>query len=254
MELSPMNSLIRPCCLLVFGALTPLSAGDWQGAYMGASIGYGWADGKTTFQGRVNDVIDPENWSMQTTMVKAKADGGLVGIQAGYNWQKGEALYGLEGDIKLTGIEGKKKETFRFYSGVELPGGYYKTNVQTQWLCSLRARLGYAPSDRFLGYFTAGPAIGKMKYKLDTDFTEYNGFEWHYPAAFSKTKVGFAVGAGVEWMIGKSISARAEYMHYDLGNVEKVAEKKPGSPTAFDVKYSVHNRADIFQFGVNYCF
>lgn len=244
----------RLICLLGLCALSPLFAGDWQGPYVGASLGYGWSDGKTTFKGRVDGVVDPENWDMQNTTVKAKANGGLAGVQIGYNWQKGEALYGLEGDLYLTNIKGKEKKAFLDYDGAQLPGAYYKTNVQTRWLGTLRGRLGYAPSDLFLGYFTAGPAIGKMDYKLDTDFTEYNSYEWHYPTSFSKTKVGFAVGAGVEWMMGKSISARAEYMHYDLGNTEKVAEKKPSSATIYDVKYSIHNRADVFRFGVNYRF
>jgi outer membrane immunogenic protein len=37
--------------------------------------------------------------------------------------------------------------------------------------------------------------------------------------SFSKTRVGYAVGAGGEWMLSSNWSAKLEYLYYDLGFV-----------------------------------
>src|SRR5882724_1229280 len=37
--------------------------------------------------------------------------------------------------------------------------------------------------------------------------------------SFSKTRVGYAVGAGGEWMLSSNWSAKLEYLYYDLGSV-----------------------------------
>src|SRR4029450_2979366 len=48
----------------------------------------------------------------------AKGNGGLVGLQAGYNWQAGGWVYGLEGDIEYTGAKATAAWTA---PGVPLP-------------------------------------------------------------------------------------------------------------------------------------
>lgn len=55
----------------------------------------------------------------------------------------------------------------------------------------------------------------------------------------SKNAVGFAIGAGAEWLISKDLSVRAEGTYYDLGNVSVTASTADGAisyTTRQDVK------------------
>src|SRR5712675_1658027 len=61
----------------------PVYVSDWAGFYVGVNGGYGW--GNTTFDGR--------DW------LNAKPKGGVVGGQAGYNWQYGSVVGGVEVDF-----------------------------------------------------------------------------------------------------------------------------------------------------------
>src|SRR3954469_21077669 len=62
----------------------PLNAYSWAGPYLGANLGYGW--------GTVDNNL-------------AKPSGLLGGVQAGYNWQSGPLVYGVEGDLQINGAE-----------------------------------------------------------------------------------------------------------------------------------------------------
>ena len=59
----------------------PLNMYSWAGPYLGANLGYGW--------GSVDN--NPTNPS-----------GFVGGVQAGYNWQSGAMVFGLEGDIQAS--------------------------------------------------------------------------------------------------------------------------------------------------------
>jgi outer membrane immunogenic protein len=75
--------------------------------------------------------------------VNADHDDGLVGgVQLGYNWRSNQIVYGLEGDISLSG-----RDTI-------------------DWLGSVRGRLGYLIQPGLLVYGTAG--IGLVNGR-DTD-------------------------------------------------------------------------------------
>jgi outer membrane immunogenic protein len=68
--------------------------------------------------------------------VDAWWDDGLVGgVQLGRNWQAGAIVYGIEGDLSLSGADG------------------------VDWLGSVRGRLGYLLSPSVLLYGTAGVGL-----------------------------------------------------------------------------------------------
>src|SRR4051812_33650172 len=66
-------------------APAPYSAFSWAGAYFGANIGYQF--------GSVHNSggVDPSGF--------------MGGLQVGYNWQTGQFVYGIEGDIQFSGSE-----------------------------------------------------------------------------------------------------------------------------------------------------
>lgn len=76
-------------------------------------------------------------------------------------------------------------------------------------LGSLRGRLGWAMADTLL-YATGGLAIGHF----DAGWFRSGGAA---RAQFDKTATGWVVGGGIEKIFSRNWSARAEFLHYDLG-------------------------------------
>lgn len=71
----------------------------WSGFYVGAQAGYGW--GKDKYGVSLPSV---QNF-------KLSPDGVLGGVHAGYNWQSGAFVYGLEGDIEYANKRDKFSNT-----------------------------------------------------------------------------------------------------------------------------------------------
>ena len=69
------------------------------------------------------------------------------------------------------------------------------------------------------------------------------------PASTTKWATGWTVGGGMEFALTDKWSAKAEYMHYDLGQERFVVNTIPG----FDVVDS-DTRGDVVRVGVNYHF
>src|SRR5215468_2271954 len=62
---------------------------NWSGFYLGINGGGGWGDSAWTGQTGTFDV-----------------SGGLIGGTLGYNWQFGQTVVGLEGDLQWSDIKG----------------------------------------------------------------------------------------------------------------------------------------------------
>ena len=99
--------------------------------------------------------------------------GGVIGGTAGFNWQTGQVVLGVEGDIDWSGVSGTTS-TF-------CPAGCATRN---DWLGTVRGRVGYA-FDRFLPYVTGGLAAGDIRATTP-------GF-----AGATQTNLGWTVGAGI---------------------------------------------------------
>jgi len=143
----------------------PLNAYSWAGPYLGANLGYAWGDVSGT---------------------QTEPSGIAGGVTAGYNWQSGPIVFGIEGDIQATGADD------RFAS--------YK--FSNPWFGTARGRLGYAFNNVLL-YGTAGLAFGSLE-------AEQNGWQQ------SQTSVGWTAGVGAEVGIYQNWTAKIEYLYVDL--------------------------------------
>src|SRR5689334_19453593 len=116
----------------------PALAWSWAGFYIGAHGGYGWKQNDfswvnytapfTTLDGIGIDGIDSKGW--------------VAGGQAGYNWQYGRWVAGVEVDGSATQIRGTSRPVIR-PSG----GGITVTETSSddvRYLATARARLGVA--------------------------------------------------------------------------------------------------------------
>lgn len=202
--------------------------GDWNGFYIGADVGGGMANSTITdyqtyiLMGAGGD-LSQSGW------------GALAGGTIGLNKQFGHFVFGLEGDMQWANLNADRT----VYTG-------YNTvmNGDLDWFATLRARAGLAEGP-VLAYVTGGIAIGSPNYKYGV-FDNPPDPTWH--ASDSKTQVGLAAGAGVEYAFAKAWSAKLEYMY--LGFPTESVTVGDIVPSYFDFKSSYQ----IIRAGLNYHF
>ena len=153
-----------------------MPAYNWTGFYFG--INGGGAFGSSTW-----DSTGSRNVS-----------GGLVGGTVGYNYQFGQAVVGVEGDIDWTDINGTTTNACPPAARPATPGS-----------STVRGRLGYA-ADRFMPFVTGGAAFGDIRASTP-------GF-----ATSSATNTGWTLGGGLEAALAANWTAKVEYLYVDLGN------------------------------------
>lgn len=122
--------------------------------------------------------------------------GWLLSGSAGYNYQIHNFVIGLEGDLTWSSLSGTT--TNNCPSGCE---------TKSSFLASLRARAGYG-FGRFLPYITAGPALSTLK----ATALGFNGLK--------SIQGGWVAGAGLEYALSPTWSARVEYLHYEFGKTD----------------------------------
>ena len=179
---------------------------SWTGFYVGINGGGGFGT---------------SNWDSTGSR---NISGGLVGGTVGYNYQFGQGVVGLEGDIDWADINGTTN-TF-------CPLG---CKTSDHWLSTVRGRLGYA-ADRFMPFVTGGAAFGDIRASTP-------GF-----AGANTTNAGWTVGAGLEFAIAGNWTAKAEYLYVDLGKFNC------GISCGALVTDNVSFTTNIVRAGVNYRF
>lgn len=214
----------------------PAPVYSWTGFYIGVNGGYGGDEFRYPFSA-----------TFGATPISASANitsgGFLGGVQAGYNWQFGASwVAGLEADIDATSIKG------RLGVNAAVPGGSVAASGGSdfEYLGTVRGRLGYLVTDRFLLFGTGGLAYGGVRSFGNVAITPGPSF------GASKTidQVGWAVGAGAEYMITQNVTFKTEYLYADLGSGTLLS----GSGVGFAYSLKEHATANIVRAGLNYKF
>jgi len=165
----------------------------WTGFYAGVQVGHTWGEGR----GSLTDAAGPFLIGDYDT------DGFVGGVHAGFNYQVGSFVAGVEADLEGAGIEGEVVST-----NVALAGDRFTGRSEVNFQGSLRARLGVA-IDRVLVYGTAGVAFAN----LDTAYTYSHPLVGTLNESFDNTEWGWTVGAGVEYAFTSNLTARVEYRY-----------------------------------------
>src|SRR5271157_413453 len=192
----------------------------WTGFYIGLNAGGVWSMGNRTttlsaptFANNFLVASWPGNLGNSNT-------GFIGGGQAGYNWQTGAFVLGVETDFDGTSL-GK---TFNFTSlpfaaTTPLPGDILTVNAKANldWLGTTRARLGFVatPDNRLMIYATGGVAYGGGSSSFSA-FDTRNDFL--FSGSPSSSRVGWTIGAGAEYAITNNITIKGEYLYYNLGS------------------------------------
>jgi outer membrane immunogenic protein len=193
----------------------PAPVYSWTGFYAGLNAGYGWGTASSS-----NTLFGPGP--------SARASGGLVGGQLGYNWQTGAVVLGLETDLDWSNV--KASSSAGTCTGVVC-------TTQNTWLGTTRARVGYA-FDRWLPFLTAGVGYGNVKASDVPAAFVFNGTD---------TKAGFAGGGGVEAALAGNWTAKVEYLYVNLGSANFACTVGCGTTT-------VKLNENIVRAGLNYRF
>ena len=239
---------------------------NWTGFYVGANGGYSWGRSNTDvsfFNTATGLPIVPPPGSI--TSNRFDMNGGVAGGQAGYNWQVGNFVWGLETDIQWSGERGRAAYNCAatFAGGVCLPGltflpaGATGTSLivdqSLEWFGTARLRGGLLVSPRVLLYGTGGLAYGEIKTTGTLAGANPGGVAIGSVGSNSTTRVGWTVGAGVEGMITQNWTAKLEYLYMDLGSYSSGPYTlAPGSTIGVNVNSSF--RDQILRAGINYKF
>ncbi len=252
--------ILAACGAIQFAPLSqPVSAADfggmkdgmpyefvpmWGGFYFGAQAGAALTN--TGVNDSFNYVGDPGfNGSLSNPSL-------MGGAQAGYNYQYGHMVFGLEGDAGYLGISANKsvnglttkdgtctarygKSDSQGYDG-QMCAVNAKYSVSNDLYGDLAARFGYLMG-RTLLYVKGGAAVLDADFKADysggnctVDNSCGSGWSGHpvyqtTPARstfnfdHSDMLLGWTAGGGVEYALSPSWSFKAEYQHFDFGKM-----------------------------------
>lgn len=235
---------------LALVAAAPLSAGDWDSAYWGFSLGYGTGKGKV----QVDPLPSAATFiSLKPGSIDTDPKGALAGFQLGHNWQSGSQVFGYEVDLAWAGVKGDLTQSPIIQNdGTPFPGaGYLKAKSELNLFGSLRGRYGFLATPSVYLYATAGLGFGSIKDTAVVDFRPVGTVQ--YPASVSKTKTGLTAGLGGEWIISKGMTARVEALYADLGKESVTVDAQPALPP-FQVKYTFETKETLIRLGMNFTF
>ena len=237
----------------------------WTGFYVGVNAGGIWPSG-----GRSATLFDPA-FGADGGFINAGFPGGLGsqsagfigGGQAGYNWQTGAFVLGIETDFDGTTVSKSFNSVGAPFTGpgaigAGLLGDTLTVNGKTSlsWLGTTRGRVGFVatPDNRLMLYATGGIAYGGGSSNFSV-FDSATGSFW--TGNPSSTRVGWTLGGGVEYAVTNNITIKGEYLYADLGSRSFTSVGNAFAAANFPGVYvsgKINYNASIFRAGVNYKF
>jgi opacity protein-like surface antigen len=244
----------------VFYKAPVVTAWSWAGPYLGLNIGYSAGKSKT-------DAVFSDATLGAPLFATGSSDSlnGLIGgVQAGYNWQAGNWVAGIEADIQMSGqgatptyvcpgavcnpaiVDFDAPVTASFVQGHKLDS-----------FGTLRGRLGTTITPDVMAYATGGLAVGSIRTSVSLSGTGFDadGNPGVVSAPFSvlTIKPGWTVGAGLEGRLFGNVTGKVEYLHMDFGTVSaSVTNGLNATPITLSTNSRITD--NIVRVGVNYKF
>lgn len=163
-----------------------VSAFSWTGFYLGGELGWIRTDPEYT----TGAVLLGAPFAVSSTSSK---DGLSYGVLAGYNYQMGNLVLGVEGDF-----QGWTVGQIRYTA---ITGDFL--TAHSKWGASVRGRLGYA-AERALFYVAGGAAFVSNNTSVPTTGISIDG---------DGTRVGWTVGAGIDYAFTNNWFTGLEYRY-----------------------------------------
>ncbi len=240
---------------------------SWSGFYGGLDAG--WVGSQNSVNSAATPVPDAALGvipgvseglaALSTGAIPASSRSGFIGGgQAGYNWQIGNWVPGIETDIQGIAQSSGTGSVTRTAVVVGVPITSTQTaSLSTKYLGTVRGRLGFLVTPTWLLYATGGLAYGGTTASTTLFQTGAGGFVGVGAGSLADTRAGWTAGGGLEWMFAQRWSAKAEYLHYDLGTGSFASASTSGffaTPVYQNVLYSAHFEGNVVRAGINYHF
>jgi outer membrane immunogenic protein len=223
---------------------------SWSGFYVGAHAGYIWTDDEAAFASAKPGgllELDIRNRTL-ADKVRLQSDGAMGGLQAGYNLQVGALVAGVEVDGSFTDANAKTTysapDLFLFYGA--MTHSTFRSEMDA--FGTLRARIGIA-LDRTLIYATGGLAVGEVDNSFHVSIPGFYANSW----SDSRTEWGWAAGGGVEYALWDNLSAKLDYLYYDLGD-RTIRYMDPPYFGDEYIEYKFKHQGSMVRTGLNYRF
>jgi outer membrane immunogenic protein len=201
-------------------AFAPPPSFTWTGFYLGVNGGYSFST-----QGATETTGSPAFAALGPAFVPGSlstGDSGLIiGGTAGYNYQMGTFVTGLEADIDY--VDQRRSASF---TGAVLPaplGTSLTTSASRDldFLGTFRGRIGITPFDRMLLFATGGLAYGGVHTSASVVANAAPALAWN--GSTDDIRLGWTLGGGGEYAFTNNISFKVEGLYYDLGHTSTSA-------------------------------
>jgi len=217
---------------------------SWTGVYVGVHGGFYRADKDWSFTS-VNNGAGVMVPIVPATTTGHRVTGGLFGGQAGFNFQTGSWVWGVEAQWSGTGGDGS--------SDCPIPNGGGICRTDVRWLGTAAGRVGYAWGSALL-FGKGGFAWARDRYDISFA-TVPTGNE-----SGTQDRTGWMAGAGLEYALSSNWSVKVEYDYLNFGTDSAnlfrcatcTANGLPGG--ALDETIDVRQRIHLVKFGINYRF
>lgn len=271
----------------------------WTGFYAGLNAGGTWTAGGSVNYSSFPSYVLPltisgmtasnANYAATAAAVHMGASQNGSGLnfigggQIGYNFNfLNRGIFGIETDFQ--GVVGTGSNSQTLYNVMSVPANnnnayreaWLNSSSSLNYLGTVRGKLGYLATQSLLIYGTAGFAYGGVTTTSGVftinhaDHSEIrsdqhsSGGQFGSSNTLSGVTVGWAAGAGVEWMLIPNWSIKAEYLYYDIGtvsnNYNNFSRFRYPDGTTPQLLYTIksysntHFNGNIVRAGVNYHF
>jgi outer membrane immunogenic protein len=257
---------------------------SWAGFYAGVNAGYGWSRTEVDPLGN-QQFCDPFSsgcfaplFPTPTAQIASippslgtNARGAMLGGQAGFNYQYGYWVAGVEADLEWTSLQASGSG-FGQAPVALFPGTFFATTAtadqRLRYFGTLRGRLGYLVTNPLLVYVTGGLAYGGLNSSTTLaavatgpgcgpgcGITSGVGSE-------SAIRTGWTLGGGLEYLLAGNWTVKAEYLYFNLGSTSysltPLAISIPPGAFPFSIVGVTSNTADfkgnLVRVGLNYKF
>jgi outer membrane immunogenic protein len=169
----------------------------WSGFYVGAHAGFGVGDANSDM------TLSNEKDSIALPSIEDDLDGAIYGVHLGFNAQNGRLVFGIEGSLAGTNIDGTGSS--------QIQGIAINNETEVDLLGRLVGRVGIA-SDRTLFYVDGGVAY------VDSSTTTSisDGINSIALGENDESQWGWTLGAGIEHALTDGWIARVAYAHYEF--------------------------------------
>jgi len=233
------------CAQAAWAAAADRLSDPWAGPYVGLFAGYGTGDARATapFDGNFGFF-----YNFTGDAYSFNGNGTAAGATAGYNWQRGTMVTGIEGELGYFGMKGSAIDPNGTASGTPDTTTTFKSDAYG----ALNLRLGVVTGGALLYVKGGVAALNGRASTIDPCVAP--------PATCgsstltmqgSKTMVGWSLGGGAEWALGPRWTAKLDYSYFDFGHIRTSGTVGPAVSSEFYTQ-SIDVTAHVVKVGVNY--